>query len=698
MLSGFELKNKLRISFLFLVIFSAITGIVSILFMSRAGEYNALLKIIQTYTVTIQEVREAEQNFVQYDRKEVQFLETGKSVNHSHIINLMDSLNLLNNQLTESRIFKRLSTSKNLVTLSSYLKQYKINFDKLALTYKKRGFYNHGLEVEMRSYIHDLQESPSAAEQVFAYKLRRNEKDFMLRSDEKYVLEFKKNIAGFKNLVSTENLSHATPTYINETLAKIETYEFLFLQLVDFERELGLSESQGLKGMLKENFTAAFPLLEELTKELNTTYERLIQLAYLSLIIGLILLLAMGVWLSIVLSRVITRPVLTLDNVIKKAAQGDYSSTTELSLIDKRDEIGRLAGNFIQLLRTIENQFKEIADKNSTLEITSAEDAKRNWASEGLAKLTELINRKQNLNKTLDSVLSTLVTYTRGSQGSIFIVNQSDENNPILELKSYYAYERRKFLTKTIQPGEGLLGTAWLEKDTVVLTEIPNGYLHITSGLGEATPSFLLIVPMITNDTVEGMVELAYFHRLQNHEIEFLKTVGERLASSISTLRIHERTQKLLVDSQVMMEQLRAQEEEMRQNMEELHATQEEMERKVKESQSHIGNLSMEVTMLEKWVNAQSKWMMITDALGMIKFITKNFSKSIGSEQVIQNEMSFSDLLPNVILKNQPELIEGILSTRNGEIPILYRCVMEEINDAQSFIVEIEMVETLVEL
>ena len=134
-------------------------------------------------------------------------------------------------------------------------------------------------------------------------------------------------------------------------------------------------------------------------------------------------------------------------------------------------------------------------------------------------------------------------------------------------------------MNKRIQVGEGVTGQCIQEKGTVYMCDIPNDYMKITSGLGDALPRHLLVVPLRLDEQIFGAVELASFQAIEPHHIEFVEKLGESIASTISAAKINSHTRKLLDETQVQAEQMRAQEEEMRQNMEELSATQEEMHR-----------------------------------------------------------------------------------------------------------------------
>ncbi|MBO7146064.1 MAG: GAF domain-containing protein [Salinivirgaceae bacterium] len=209
------------------------------------------------------------------------------------------------------------------------------------------------------------------------------------------------------------------------------------------------------------------------------------------------------------------------------------------------------------------------------------EDEIRNWTTKGLADFGDILrHNSENMDILSSNVMRHLVDYLEVNQGAIYILNEQDKDNPHFEMKSAVAYNREKYLRTNFGVTEGLVGRCAFEKLPVYLREIPEEYIKLTSGLGGAEPNYLLLVPLVINDNVLGVVELASFNEIPQYQIDFLQTLGENIASTISNVRITEQTNKLLSESKMRGEELSSQEEELRQNMEELQATQEEAVRR----------------------------------------------------------------------------------------------------------------------
>ncbi|MFO7657483.1 MAG: PAS domain-containing protein [Bacteroidales bacterium] len=213
------------------------------------------------------------------------------------------------------------------------------------------------------------------------------------------------------------------------------------------------------------------------------------------------------------------------------------------------------------------------------------EDEMRNWTTQGIAKFNDLLRHENdNIAKFAYSIIRNMVAYLNANQGSIFLLEGDEGDEQVLNLTASIAWDQQKFLKKQIKIGEGLTGQAVQERQTIYLKEIPEDYISITSGLGDASPRGLLIVPMIYNEVITGVFEIASFNEFKPHEIEFVEKVAESTTITLNAVRLNVKTKLLLEESNERAEELAAQEEEMRQNLEELKATQEEIARVKEES------------------------------------------------------------------------------------------------------------------
>lgn len=269
---------------------------------------------------------------------------------------------------------------------------------------------------------------------------------------------------------------------------------------------------------------------------------------------------------------------------------GDGNLDTSLTLLSDEDLLGESLIHMQQSLKMAKDAEK----------VRKAEDDKRQWTNAGLAKFSEILRQNNDKLDVLSAeIIKNVVHYIEANQGGLFILNDDEPDNIHFELLSAYAYNRHKFIKKQILFGEGLVGTCALEKQTVFLKEIPESYIEITSGLGEARPRYLLIVPLLVEENVLGILELASFNEIHQHQIEFVEKLAQSVASTLISVRTGIRTSQLLAKTQQQSEEMSAQEEEMRQNMEELQATQEEAARKTTEMQNYIDAINNACYLIE---------------------------------------------------------------------------------------------------
>lgn len=346
-----------------------------------------------------------------------------------------------------------------------------------------------------------------------------------------------------------------------------------------------------------------------------------IPIGYIALLLG-----------NVLFKKYVQRPIKGSIEALKKVSQGDLNVEVDEEIKLNNDETGQMnialdemihnlkdtaefarqvgEGNLdheIELLSESDHlrialleMREKLKDAAKLQEEKRIEEEKRSWANEGLAKLNEILRKQDNVEELSYQILSYLINYMDANQGGLFIRNNEDPNNITLELKSFYAFNRRKFIKKSFELGEGLIGNCALEKQTVHLTEIPDNYIEITSGLGGSNPHSLLLVPMKMEDEVLGIIEVASFNNFEPHHIEFLEQASLSVASSLNMAETNKRTSELLEKTQQQAEEMAAQEEEMRQNMEELQATQEESSRRAEEFEQQFIELQDEKDELER--------------------------------------------------------------------------------------------------
>ncbi len=341
--------------------------------------------------------------------------------------------------------------------------------------------------------------------------------------------------------------------------------------------------------------------------------------------IGLILA---SIVIGIVTIRSLANPINKTKNILLQMGKGIMPKG---KLTEGNDEVGQMAKALnlvVQGLKDIsnftvaigkgdfDNEFKPLSDEDtlgqSLIEMREElkkakqeeekrheENQERNWSSQGVALFSDILRKfNDNLETLSYEVISNMVRYTNSNQGGIFIVNDNDKDNIYLEMTACYAYDRQKFLKRRIEVGEGLVGRCYQEQEKIHLTEIPQDYIKITSGLGDNNPSCLLIIPLAYNDNIFGIMEIASFNEYRDFEIELIERIGESIAATISSVKSNVQTALLLEQSQQQAEEMSSQEEEMRQNMEELRATQEQSGRREEE-------LSKEVEVLRKKIQQQ---------------------------------------------------------------------------------------------
>jgi CheY-like chemotaxis protein/signal transduction histidine kinase len=145
------------------------------------------------------------------------------------------------------------------------------------------------------------------------------------------------------------------------------------------------------------------------------------------------------------------------------------------------------------------------------------------------------------------------------------MTNPADHaEDAVLEMQAGYGYEERKHLSTTFRLGEGLVGQCAKEKKRILLTDVPGDYVRINSGLGEAVPLSIIVLPVLFEGSLRAVVELASFSQFSVTHQAFLDSITESVGIVLNTIQAAGHTEALLKQSQSQAEELRSQQEELR--------------------------------------------------------------------------------------------------------------------------------------
>jgi PAS domain S-box-containing protein len=297
------------------------------------------------------------------------------------------------------------------------------------------------------------------------------------------------------------------------------------------------------------------------------------------------------------------------DNIInanarfaKKIGEGDLSAVTDD--IDENDILGH------SLIKMREN-----------LALTNENERQQNWIAKGKDIISDILRMHNDLEDLSYKTLVELIKYINVLQGAFYLYVEEEDK---LVNAAIFAYNRRKYIKQEFKVGEGLVGQCAFELATIFRREIPEDYVTVSSGiLGEKKPTSLLLVPLITNDKLQGVMEFASLDKdIDKLSIRFLEELSDIIARTIFNLKVNARTEKLLKDAQEMTNELQENEEELRQNAEEMRATHEELEKTNNNLETQIREVENAQKRLHSLLENASEIISIYDEDMKLKYIS----------------------------------------------------------------------------
>jgi signal transduction histidine kinase/DNA-binding response OmpR family regulator/HAMP domain-containing protein len=260
---------------------------------------------------------------------------------------------------------------------------------------------------------------------------------------------------------------------------------------------------------------------------------------------------AAGLWRDLTdnvnqLAANLTTQVRAIAEVATAVTKGDLSRSIT---VEASGEVASLKDNINEMIRNL----KETTQKNT----------EQDWLKTNLARFTRMLQGERDLTNVSNLILSEIAPLVNAQHG-VFYISEKHGEETVLDLVASYAFRERKHLSNRFRLKEGLVGQCAYEKKRILLHGVPGDYIQINSGLGEAPPLNIIVLPVLFEDEVKAVIELASFNRFSETHQSFLDQLMESIGIVLNTIAATMRTEGLLKQSQLLASELQAQQEELK--------------------------------------------------------------------------------------------------------------------------------------
>jgi len=291
------------------------------------------------------------------------------------------------------------------------------------------------------------------------------------------------------------------------------------------------------------------------------------------LITGILsIIIVLSFILSWFFAHYLVRPIKYLLASIASIRKGENIEVKRLSA----DEVGDLSESFGNLVSENKKHLDEINAQS--------------WLKGHIAEILKVAQAQATLEQMCNVVIAKVAEAIDAGCAAFYIFQENDNTKSLVLLGSY-AYKKRKNVSNQFKLGEGLVGQAALECKIILLTDVPDDYIHITSGLGDKRPTYIIVLPLTVENKTLGVIEIASFHEITDTQQQFLEQLSSNLGLVIEAIQNRQQTESALVQVQQQSEELQTQQEELRASNEELT----EKSRSLQESETELKTQSEEL-------------------------------------------------------------------------------------------------------
>jgi signal transduction histidine kinase/DNA-binding response OmpR family regulator/HAMP domain-containing protein len=261
---------------------------------------------------------------------------------------------------------------------------------------------------------------------------------------------------------------------------------------------------------------------------------------------------AAGLWRDLTdnvnaMAQNLTTQVRAIAEVSTAVTKGDL---TRSITVEASGEVASLKDNINEMIRNLKDQ----TQKNT----------EQDWLKTNLARFTRMLQGERDLATVSNLVLTELAPLVNAQHGVFYVADRNEEDEPVLRLAASYAFNSRKHLASEFRLREGLVGQCAYEKQRILLTNVPSDYVKVSSGLGEAVPQNIVVLPALFEGEVRAVIELATLGEFNDVQQAFLDQLMESIGIVLNTIAANMRTEGLLKQSQTLTSELQQQQAELK--------------------------------------------------------------------------------------------------------------------------------------
>jgi HAMP domain-containing protein/CheY-like chemotaxis protein/signal transduction histidine kinase len=287
---------------------------------------------------------------------------------------------------------------------------------------------------------------------------------------------------------------------------------------------------------------------------------------------------AAGLWRDLTdsvnqLAAQLTSQIRAIGEVATAVTKGDLSRTIE---VEARGEVAELTRNVNEMIQNLRD--------------TTRKNTEQDWLKTNLARFTAMLQGQRDI-KTVSRLIMSEIAPLVNAHAGAFYLNEPVGDQQMLRLVASYALGRKKSAQRVVREGEGLVGQCVMEKQRILIDDVPADYMSVTSGLGETSPLSLIVLPVLFEGDIKAVIELASLERFSNIQLQFFDQLTESIGVILNTIAASMRTEELLKQSQALTNELQSQQMELQQTNDEL----EEKARLLQERNEEIERRTREI-------------------------------------------------------------------------------------------------------